>query len=221
MCGVCVKKKKSFKRKRLYITSVSECWRQNSARMPCGTWQECALWLNIPVSHPAVRKLLATRDNRLVVDLLTRWTCLFKNSISPLGLLWESRYTRTHMQPPSSFLFSNPGPQASSLPIGRFLSLNKRREVPSSPPTVSRPPGQFHLSRWKQLQGVCFLSEAVMLSVVLLVADSLLSLFEKTTLPAQLKVGNRSDSRRFCHALIHQYGHAGQLLGVMFKLQFD
>lgn len=73
-----------------------ECWRRDSGRMPCGSWQECALWLNIPVSHPVIGRLLATRGNELTVDHLTGRMRLFENSIPLLVLLWESFYTHMH-----------------------------------------------------------------------------------------------------------------------------
>lgn len=95
-CVVC-KKKKGFERKRLYITSMSECWRHDSGRMPCGTWQECGLWLNIPVSLPTIGKLLAARASGLTVDLLTRWTRLFESSIPPSGFYGR---LSTHARPP-------------------------------------------------------------------------------------------------------------------------
>lgn len=129
---VCVKKI-GFERKRLYITSMLECWRHDSGRMPCGTWQECALWLNIPVSHPAVRKLLATRDSGLTVDLLTRWTCLFENSIPPPGLLWEALYTLTHIctQLPSAPPHADHWPnRPTCFPAAASFSLNQVHRLP-------------------------------------------------------------------------------------------
>lgn len=91
---------KMVRRKRdKYITSMLECWKHDSRRMPRRTWQECVLWLNIPVSHPAMRGVLATQGDKLNIAHLTRRMCLFENGI-PLWVLFMGEVLHTHAYRP-------------------------------------------------------------------------------------------------------------------------
>lgn len=143
--------KNGLEKRGIYITSMLECWKHDSGRMPRGTWQECVLWLNIPVSHPAIRGVLATQGDVLNIAHLTRRMYLFESSIPLWVLLWESFYIHTHtiLSPacpslPDSLpsgtqqLFSLHIP-ITTIPecwlVTPYLWLNKRREV-FSPPTV-------------------------------------------------------------------------------------
>lgn len=59
------------------------------------TWQECTLWVNIAVFHPAIRRVRTMQRDELNIAYLTRRMCLFENSIPFWVLLWES-FIHTH-----------------------------------------------------------------------------------------------------------------------------
>lgn len=133
--------------------------KHDSRRMPCWTWQECALWLNIPVSRPAIGGVLATQGVELNIAHFTGRMCLFENSIPLWVLLWESFYIHTHtiLNPVCLFLpdslpsrtqqlFSLHNPitaVSDSWLVTSYLKLNKRRGVFSPP--VLRPPRLLYL----------------------------------------------------------------------------
>lgn len=133
--------------------------------MPRWTWQECVLWLNIPVSHPVIRGVLATQGDELNIAHLTRRMCLFENSIPLWVLLWESFYIHTHtIQSPvclslpdsrTQQLFSLHNPittVSEGWLVTLYQWLNKRREV-FSPPTALRPPRLLYLYSYVEALG--------------------------------------------------------------------
>lgn len=139
------------RKKEIYITSMLECWKHDSRRMPRRTWRECVLWLNIPVCHPAIRGVLAMQGDELNIAHLTRRMRLFENDIPPWVLLWERFYIHTHtVLNPACLSLSDSllsGKQqlfslhipTSTIPecwlVTPYRWLNKRREV-FSPPTA-------------------------------------------------------------------------------------